>query len=53
MAAALVAFRGAILPAKKEALPLIGGKVDNFLTQRASISSAGIDQDPAGSLIYS
>jgi hypothetical protein len=47
-----VAFRGAIvLPAREGALSPVGGEVDDFLTQRASISSAGIDQDPAGSLI--
>ena len=51
-AAALVAFRGAvILPAREGALPPVEGEVDDFLTQRASISSAGMDQDLAGSLI--
>jgi hypothetical protein len=49
MAIALIAFRRAIiLLAREGALPLIGGKVDNFLTQQALISSAGIDQDPMG-----
>jgi hypothetical protein len=52
MAAALVAFCGAVVLLVREgALPPIGGEVDDFLIQRASISLAGIDQDPAGSLI--
>jgi hypothetical protein len=47
-----VAFRGAIvLLAREGALPPVGGEVDDFLTQRASISLAEIDQDPIGSLI--
>jgi hypothetical protein len=47
-----VAFRGAvILLAREGALPLVGGEVNDFLTQQALISLVEIDQDPTGSLI--
>jgi hypothetical protein len=47
-----VAFRRAVvLLVRKKALPPIRGEVDDFLTQRASISLIRIGQDPAGSLI--
>jgi hypothetical protein len=48
-----VAFRGAvILLAREGALPLVGGEVNDFLTQQALISLVEIDQDPTGSLIF-